>query len=87
MSEEWAVLETVGNDNEARLIVGFLQSVDVECELESLRFTQEPVNFGRLSEIRLCVRRSDLERARELLAKVRSSAEAWDEDEEESSGD
>lgn len=70
------MLETVSVEAEARLIIGFLQSVDVTCELESLRFTQEPVNFGRLSEIRLLVRRSELQRARDQLAELRSG-DAW----------
>jgi hypothetical protein len=82
MNEEWAVLETVGVEAEARLIIGFLQSVDITCQLESLRFTQEPVNFGRLSEIRLLVRRSELQRARDLLAELRGS-DAWLEETDE----
>ena len=82
MHEEWVLLETVGIEDEARLIVGFLQSVDIECQIESLRFTQEPVNFGHLSEMRLRVRHSDLEMARELLAQQRQGGGSTDEGED-----
>ena len=82
MREEWVLLETVGIEDEARLIVGFLQSVDIECEIESLRFTQEPVNLGHLSEMRLRVRYSELDKARELLARQRQGDGSPDEGED-----
>ena len=69
--EEWLRLETVGTEEEARLIAGFLDSQGIACVVESLRFHQEPVNFGRLGEIRLRVQSPDIELAARLLKELR----------------
>ncbi|MEE2775219.1 MAG: DUF2007 domain-containing protein [Acidobacteriota bacterium] len=73
MSKEWPIAEVVSTEMEARMIEGFLESRGVECQIESLRFHQEPVNLGRLSEVRVRVRTEDLERARALLEELRRS--------------
>lgn len=72
MNEEWPILETVGTEEEAHLIAGFLDSLEIPCAVESLRFHQEPVNFGRLGEVRLRVPTESIERARRALAERRS---------------
>ena len=86
MTEEWPILETVSSEEEARLIAGFLENTGVRCEVESLRFHQEPVNFGRLSEVRLRVPFEELEMARRLLAQLSKESEAGTSGEEPSSG-
>ncbi len=73
MSGVWKLLETISSEEEALLIAGFLGSEGIRCEIESLRFHQEPVNFGHLSEIRLRVQEDEIEEARRLLAGCRSS--------------
>lgn len=55
MGEDWAVVKVVGTDEEAEVIAGFLRSREVPTEIESLLFHQEPVNFGRLGEVRIRV--------------------------------
>jgi hypothetical protein len=65
MSDQWVIVRTVGTDEEAELIAGYLRSCEVPAEVESLLFHQEPVTFGRLGEVRVRVpaeRRAEAER-------------------------
>jgi len=64
---DWETVETVGTDEEASLIAGFLEAEGIPATVESLLFHQEPVNFGTLGEVRVRVRKEDLERALSLL--------------------
>lgn len=57
----------MASDPEARLIQGRLETEGIPCTVESLKFYAEPVNVGRLAELKLHVLEEDLERARELL--------------------
>ncbi len=67
MSKDWEIVETVGTEEEAALIRGFLESQSVTVQIESLLFHQEPVNFGRLGEVRIRVPPEQAEEARKLL--------------------
>ena len=65
MNDEWVTVRTVGTDQEAELIAGWLRSCELPAEVESLLFHQEPVTFGRLGEVRVKVpadRRAEAER-------------------------
>jgi len=75
MAEEWVIVAVVGTEEEAALIAGYLESQDLPCEVESLLFHQEPVNFGRLGEVRIKVPAAARARAEELLAARPTSAE------------
>jgi len=82
MSAGWEIVETVGTDEEAALIAGFLQSRGVPALVESLLFRQEPVTFGRLGEVRLRVPAERVAEARRLLEERRSRFPVLEEDEE-----
>jgi hypothetical protein len=60
-------IASVGSDDEARLLAGFLEAEGIPSEVESLRFNMEPVNVGTMSEIRVYVGAEDEHRALELL--------------------
>ncbi|HSN69472.1 MAG TPA: DUF2007 domain-containing protein [Thermoanaerobaculia bacterium] len=64
----WVEIASVGSDDEARLLAGFLEAEGIPAEVESLRFSMEPVNLGQMSEIRVYVGAEDEHRAMELLA-------------------
>jgi hypothetical protein len=66
----WEIVRTLGTEEEASLVVGFLAARGIEATIESLRFHQEPVNFGRLGEVRVLVADGEAERARGLLAEA-----------------
>lgn len=68
MAEAWEIARIVGTDEEATLIAGYLDSCGVPAEIESLLFHQEPVNFGRMGEVRIRVPADRLDEAQRLLA-------------------
>lgn len=67
MSDEWETVRVVGTEEEAALLAGFLEESGIPSEVESLRFHQEPVNFGGLGEVRVKVPADRLDEAGRLL--------------------
>lgn len=80
---EWALLMEIPSETEAEFVHGALESAGIPCQIESLKFHAEPVNFGPLSRVRVHVPADKLEEARELLAEIEAAAP---EDTEEASG-
>jgi hypothetical protein len=74
MGDGWQVVRTVGTEEEASLIQGFLESRGVTAQVESLLFHQEPVTFGRMGEVRVRVPAREADEAERLLALLDSSA-------------
>ena len=68
LDESWEVVSTVGTDEEANILAGYLRANEVSAQVESLRFHQEPVNFGGLGEVRVRVPMEQREEALRLLA-------------------
>lgn len=77
--DNWEIAETVGTEEEASLVAGFLEAEGIASQVESLLFHQEPATFGKLSEVRILVHAEDVERARKLIA-AREDAEVPVED-------
>lgn len=67
---DWEIVTTVGTEEEAALVTGFLESAGIAAKVESLLFHQEPVNFGRLGEVRIHVPAERLAEARAVLAEA-----------------
>jgi len=65
--DNWEIVETVGTEEEAALVAGFLEAEGIASQVESLLFHQEPATFGKLGEVRILVAAADLERARQLI--------------------
>lgn len=63
----WVEITSVGTEDEARLLQGFLEAEGIPAVIENLSFSMEPVTFGRLGEIRIYVKAEDEQRALELL--------------------
>lgn len=80
MSEEWELVETLGSEAEAALIAGFLESCGIPVRIESRFFRQEPVTFGPMAEVRLCVPPEQVAEARSLLAERRARFDVVDGD-------
>lgn len=51
----WVEIASVGTEDEATLLRGFLEAEEIPAQIESLKFTMEPVNFGQLGDIRVYV--------------------------------
>jgi hypothetical protein len=73
--DDWEVVRTLGTEEEASLVAGFLASRGFEAKVESLRFHQEPVNFGKLGEVRVLVPSAALAEAREALEDLDAGVE------------
>lgn len=51
----WVEVASVVTQSEARLLQGFLEANGISAQIESLKFTAEPVNLGAMAEIRIFV--------------------------------
>jgi hypothetical protein len=72
---DWEIVETYGSEEEANMAAGFLSGQGIDARIESLRFHQEPMTFGALSDVRVLVPLADLARATTLLEDRETGAE------------
>jgi hypothetical protein len=55
MDQDWEIVKIVGTEDEAAIVVGFLESSGIEAEAESLAASEFPVDFGDLAQVRIRV--------------------------------
>ena len=63
----WVEIASVGSDDESRLLAGFLDAEGIPAQIENVKFTMEPINFGAMGDIRIYVSAEDEQRAVDLL--------------------
>jgi len=63
----WVEIASTGVDDRARIIKGFLDTEGIPAQIENVKFSMEPINFGTMGDIRIYVRSVDEARAQELL--------------------
>lgn len=63
----WVEVASTGAEDEARLMQGFFQAEGIDAQVENLKFSMEPINFGTMGDIRIYVKTDDQARASELL--------------------
>jgi hypothetical protein len=80
---DWDVVKIVGTEEEAALLVGFLQANDIEAAAESLLASEFPADFGRLGEVRV---RVPVDRAAEAMALLNEREDVATGDEGEMAG-
>jgi hypothetical protein len=78
----WVEITSVGTDDEARLLQGFLEAEGVPAQIENVKFSMEPINFGVMGDIRIYVSSEDEQRAVELLKRRGAEYDQLDDDEE-----
>ena len=66
-AEEWEIVKIVGTEEEATVVVGFLQSSGIDAEAESLFASEFPTDFGDLATVNIRVPPGRAEEARALL--------------------
>ena len=66
-NETWVEIASSGNEDEANLIRGFLEAEGIPAQIENVKFSMEPITFGKMGDIRVYVGASDQARAQELL--------------------
>jgi len=65
--EDWEVVKIVSTEEEANIVVGFLQSSGIEAVAESLFASEFPADFGDLAQVRIRVPAEQAEEAKALL--------------------
>jgi hypothetical protein len=78
----WVEIASMGTEDEARLVQGFLEAEGIPAQVENVTFSMEPVTFGMMGEIRVYVGSEDEPRAQELLRSRDRQAESLDDDDE-----
>jgi formate dehydrogenase assembly factor FdhD len=78
----WVEIASTGTDDEARLLQGFLQAEGIEAQIENVKFSMEPINFGTMGDIRVYVDAEDEQRAMQLLKQRNQEYDRLDDDEE-----
>ena len=73
-SEEWVEVAAVGDDEEAEIIAGLLESEDIPCEIEGAP-SPWPENLGALGASRVLVPPDRADEARALIAERERDAE------------
>ncbi len=63
----WVEIASVVTMSEARILQGFLEAEGIPAQVESLKFTAEPVNLGAMAEIRVFVEATREEEALRLI--------------------
>jgi hypothetical protein len=76
----WVEIASSGTEDEAQLIEGFLRAEEIPAQVENVKFTMEPINFGTMGDIRIYVRAEDEQRAHELLRSREREYQKLDED-------
>jgi len=63
----WVEIASTGTDDEARIIKGFLDAEGIPAQIENVKFSMEPINFGTMGDIRVYVSAEDEARAQQLM--------------------
>lgn len=63
----WVEIASSGTEDEAKLIQGFLEAAGIAAHIENVKFSMEPINFGKMGDIRVYVSSGDESRAQALL--------------------
>lgn len=63
----WVEIASVGNEDEANLLRGFLEAEGIPSQIENVKFTEAPTTFGAMGDIRIYVGEEDEARAIALL--------------------
>jgi hypothetical protein len=78
----WVEIASSGTEDEANLLQGFLEAEGIAAQVENVKFSMEPINFGTMGEIRIYVPRESEEKAMQLLRSRERQYEKLDDDEE-----
>jgi len=76
----WVEIASTGSEEEANLLKGFLEGAGIPAQIENVRFSMEPINFGTMGDIRIYVGAEDEARAVALLRKREDEFDQLDDD-------
>jgi hypothetical protein len=78
----WVEISSAGTEDEARLMQGFLEAAGISAQVENVKFSMEPINFGSMGDIRVYVPSEDEARAQQMLRNREAEYQRLDDDEE-----
>lgn len=78
----WVEIASTGTEDESKLLAGFLEAEGIPAQIENVRFSMEPITFGKMGDIRIYVAAEDEERAMALLRQREAEYERLDDDDE-----
>jgi hypothetical protein len=81
-NDTWVEVASTGTEDEASLIKGFLDAEGIPAQVENVKFSMEPITFGKMGDIRVYVGAQDENRALELLRQRNKEWEKLGDDEE-----
>lgn len=73
--DEWIEVASVGDDEEAEIIAGLLESEDIPCEIEGPSATPWPENTGAMGLSRVVVPADRAAEAKALIAERQKDAD------------
>ena len=76
----WVEIASTGTEDEARLLHGFLEAEGIPAQIENVKFSMEPINFGKMGDIRIYVASDSEVKAQELLRSRDRQYEGLDDD-------
>lgn len=71
VNDQWEILDAFNSESEARVVESFLRAQGIDVQLLDTHVNSIPAVRASVSGMRLMVRASDLERAREALAEAK----------------
>lgn len=74
-AEDWVEVAAVGDDEEAAILAGLLESESIPCEIEGPSATPWPETLGTLGASRVMVPPDRVDEARALIAEREKDAE------------
>jgi hypothetical protein len=80
--ETWVEITSTGTDDEARIIKGFLEAEGIPAQIENVKFSMEPINFGTMGDIRVYVGAEDEARAQQLLRQRNNDFDRLEDDDD-----
>ena len=76
----WVEIASCGTVDEANLLRGFLDAEDIPAQIENVKFSMEPINFGTMGDIRIYVPEQHEAHTLELLKQREAEWENLDDD-------
>lgn len=76
----WVEIASVGAEDEANLLRGFLEAEGLPSQIENVKFSEAPTTFGAMGDIRIYVSEDDEERALALLQERNDAYEKFIDD-------
>jgi hypothetical protein len=74
-AEDWVEVASVGDDEEAEILAGLLESEEIPCEIEGTPASPWPETLGALGHSRVMVPPDRAAEARALIAEREKDAE------------